>query len=226
MHHVCNSFFQISKKQVFAVLNGFPKPILILNSAGIADEPWWNNSITGWIEDRLANDLLSRGLVGMLIGIIGIYVFLLVSKVRIKDEDEKKLEHVFGNHRTVVGLTAFLSFLIPVGIFLTEAPKIIAWTIRSALLLSGFVVGGFAASLGILFGNSKSAMLIFVGSILSFILAFFLGLLMISFAGGPTDLVFISQTAFFMNTIMLTGIVAYMTNFDEHVYSKLASKLF
>lgn len=210
----------------------FQAMIIFLNVIEIIDNPYQvyeetldNDSLADFVRIMLKNDLLARNLLGIFNGMAGVLVFLLNSRPNLElSDDITKREQLFHNLRTIVGLTAFLSFLMSAGAFVIKEPLIISWTIRTAILLFGFISAGFAVSLGYVFGYTKNPLSIMLGIILSFVLTFFLGVVMLPFTTGSSDLIFIAQLMFYTNTVIFTGIVAYMITFREHIYHKILSR--
>jgi hypothetical protein len=111
---------------------------------------------------------------------------------------------------------------VALGILSVQAPYLVGWTIRSALLLSGFIVGIFAVSLGFIFGRKCNALLTYLGSTAVFALSFILGTAMVPFT-GKEEIVFISQAVFFSNSLCFTGILAYIIGDKECFISRVVA---
>ena len=119
-----------------------------------------------------------------------------------------------------LNVSLHLQFLQNLNLLLKE-PLIVGWTIRSALLLFGFITASFTISLGFLFGYAKNALQVMLGMILSFVLSFFLGVIMLPFTSAASDLVFLAQLMFYTNTLIFTGIVACMIMDSNHIYNRI-----
>lgn len=204
-------------------------PLVFLTLIEILDDPWINLQSAIRIHTLIIEDGGARGAVGILHALVGVYVFALgirISRTRSAKAQKKEL---LEGLKSILGLSALFSLIVALGIFSVQSPYPISWTIRPILIIAGFIVGVFAVSLGVIFGSSENAFLLFIGGTLVGTLSFTMGVALIPFTGTlsttPETIVFLAQIAFFSNTLLLSGVIAFLLSDNANPPSRLVMRL-
>ena len=203
-------------------------PITILSFLDILGGSYVRLGFVVSIREAMVADGGVRGAIGILHILIGAYVFKLgVRSVQRFDGDKNELVQSF---RSILGLSAFFSLIVALGVFAIQSPYPVNWTIRPAILIAGIIVGVFGVSLGVVFGYGQNPLLLLVGVVLISGLAFILGTAIIPFTGAfsgtaSSPTVFPAQVAFFSDTLLLTGVMSFLVSESGNPLNILVKKV-
>ena len=179
------------------------------------------------IRQTIVDDGGVRGSIGIVHALVGAYVFKLGIKSQTRFEGNK--DELVQNFRSILGLTAFFSLIVTLGVLAIQSSYPVNWTLRPAILIAGVIVGVFGISLGVVFGHRQNALLLMVGVFLVSGLAFILGTAIISFTGAYVGLspptVFTAQVAFFSNALLLTGVMSFLVAESGNPLNELVIRL-
>jgi hypothetical protein len=165
-----------------------------------------------------------QSLIGIFQGILGVYVFLMGSKLKINRSNYGEVEDAL---RYIINIIALFSIIISLSIFAIRAEYTTFWVLRSVVLISGFIIGAFTLSMGFVFGRNVF-ILLFVGVITVFSINFISGIIIMPLT-RIGEIIFPSMAAFVLNTTLFTGLVGYLLS-DENcpltqILQEIKSKL-
>lgn len=186
-------------------------------------------AVLGFVENPIRKLIAEEGglqsLIGVFQGFLGVYVFLLGTKLKIKQLDYNETTDVL---RSMISIISFFSIIISLAIFASQAQYILFWALRAILLISGFIIGILALSMGFVFGRNKNFIVWYIGAIIVFSISFVLGTIVTPLT-RIGEYIFPSMSAFVLNTTLFTGLIGYLLS-DENcpltqILQKIALKL-
>ncbi|MBI2936971.1 MAG: hypothetical protein HYY22_02060 [Thaumarchaeota archaeon] len=185
------------------------------------------------VRNAILEDGGVSGSVSLIHAAVGAYVFKLgVQSLDNSSQNVEEKKELVTNVRSILGLTAFFSLIVALGVLAMGSPYRISWTLRPAILVAGFILGSFGLSLGTVLGYGKNAVFLLVGALLVSGLAFILGIAIIPFTGANNEsastlfTVFTAQLAFFSNSILLTGVIGFIASYPSSPLNRIIRQLF
>ena len=188
----------------------FEIPILYLAVLGAVDNP---------IRELIAEEGGLQALIGVFQGFLGVYVYGLGAKLKIKPSEE--IMHTF---RHIASIISFLSIIVSLAIFGIQAPYTIAWVIRPVLLISGFIIGVLALTMGFIYGKKKNVVVQYLGAIMVFCISFVLGTIITPLV-RIGKYIFPAMSAFASNSILLTGLIGYLLSDERCPLTQMLQKI-
>jgi len=161
-----------------------------------------------------------RSFLGILQGILAVYIFTLGSKL------SKKISNEFLQtlRSTMGAMTFFLAILSLSSLIIAGSPESIYWTIRISIWLFPSLIGILAISAGFIYGNKDEPLAKYIGTMLTFIIALVIGVMITPFI-EKGNLIFSSTIAFSYNCTLLIGFLAHLVGNNRPIANFVKEKL-
>ena len=182
---------------------------------------FYSMSLANVICEKMKSDPGVQEALGIANGFGSIFVFLIAIKV---GSHLKSLENILPEFRTIVGMSAFFSIITTMGLFGMQAPYTVKWIFQIVIVGGGLFVGVFSFALGILYGNSKNAVLSILGIFIVFIVGLIFGIAVIVFTGTGERLL-LSQFSFAANLNLIIGLFLYTLEVSENPWKKYLMRI-